>query len=114
MAHHKKIIIRGRSLKRKRHKKSKQVCFGDNGTHLEKIKHLYIIGNGFDRHHGMHTGYLQFREWLEEKAMSVLCTIDELFGYCDNNWWQYFESNLATAVTSEIVQEEVRENYPDF
>ncbi len=50
MAHHKKIIIRGRSLKRKRHKKSKQVCFGDNGTHLEKIKHLYIIGNGFDRH----------------------------------------------------------------
>ena len=62
----------------------------------------------------MHTGYLQFREWLEEKAMSVLCTIDELFGYCDNNWWQYFESNLATAVTSEIVQEEVRENYPDF
>lgn len=62
----------------------------------------------------MHTGYLQFREWLEEKAMSVLCTIDELFGYCDNNWWQYFESNLATAVTSEIVQEEVRENYPDL
>ena len=38
MAHHKKNIIRGRSLKRKRHKKSKQVCFGDNGTHLEKNK----------------------------------------------------------------------------
>ena len=46
--------------------------------------------------------------------MSVLCTIDELFGYCDDDWWQYFESNLATAVTSEIVQDDVRENYPDF
>ncbi len=78
------------------------------------MKHLYVIGNGFDRHHGMKTSYSQFREWLEEKDMSALCTIDELFGYCDDDWWQHFESNLATAVTSEIVQEEVRENYPDF
>ena len=78
------------------------------------MKYLYIIGNGFDRHHGMETSYSQFRNWLEEKDLSVLCTIDELFGYCDDDWWQYFESNLATAVTSEIVQEEVRENYPDF
>lgn len=78
------------------------------------MKHLYILGNGFDRHHEMNTGYLQFREWLKEINMSVLYTIDELFGYCDNNWWQHFESNLATAITSEIVQEKVRENYPDF
>ena len=78
------------------------------------MKYLYIIGNGFDRHHGMKTSYLQFREWLEEKDVSVLCTINELFGYCDDDWWQSFESNFATAVTSEIVQEEVQENYPDF
>ena len=78
------------------------------------MKHLYIIGNGFDRHHGMETSYSHFRNWLEDRNLSVLCTIDELFGYCDDDWWQYFESNLATAVTSEIVQEEVRENYPDF
>ena len=78
------------------------------------MKHLYIIGNGFDRHHGMETSYSHFRNWLEDRNLSVLCTIDELFGYCDDDRWQYFESNLATAVTSEIVQEEVRENYPDF
>ena len=83
-------------------------------TSIMSMKYLYIIGNGFDRHHGMETSYSQFRNWLEEKDLSVLCTIDELFGYCDDDWWQYFESNLATAVTSEIVQEEVRENYPDF
>lgn len=78
------------------------------------MKHLYIIGNGFDMHHDMKTGYWQFRQWLEDNDMSVLCTIDELFGGCDDEWWQHFEKNLATAVTSEIVQEEVRENYPDF
>lgn len=78
------------------------------------MKHLYIIGNGFDRHHGMKTSYSQFREWLGKEDTSVLSTIDELFGYCDDDWWQNFESNLATAVTSEIVQEEVSQNYPDF
>lgn len=78
------------------------------------MKHLYIIGNGFDLHHGMKTSYSQFREWLGKEDTSVLCTIDELFGYCDDDWWQNFESNLATAVTSEIVQEEVSQNYPDF
>lgn len=78
------------------------------------MKHLYIVGNGFDLHHDMKTGYLQFRKWLEDKSSLVLYTIDELFGYCDNNWWERFESSLATAVTSEIVQEKVREYYPDF
>lgn len=30
------------------------------------MKHLYIIGNGFDLHHRMKTSYSQFREWLGE------------------------------------------------
>ena len=75
---------------------------------------MYIIGDGLDIHHGTKTNYSQFREWLGKEDTSVLSTIDELFGYCDDDWWQNFESNLATAVTSEIVQEEVSQNYPDF
>ena len=78
------------------------------------MKHLYVIGNGFDCHHGMSTSYLDFEKWLEEKDSEVLCTINDLFGYCDKEWWQFFERNLATAVTSDIVREEVRENYPDI
>ena len=78
------------------------------------MKFLYIIGNGFDLHHKMNTGYTAFRDWLEDNNSSVLTTIDELFGYCDSDWWKRFEENLATAVTSEIVKEEVQENYPDF
>ena len=55
------------------------------------MKHLYIIGNGFDLHHEMKTSYPHFREWLEANDASVLYTIDELFSYCDEDWWQNFE-----------------------
>lgn len=78
------------------------------------MKHLYIIGNGFDLHHNMITDYRDFRDWLAVNHFSVLCTIDEIFGCCDSTWWQHFEANLATAITSEIVQEAVSENYPNF
>jgi len=60
------------------------------------MKNLYVIGNGFDLHHGMKTSYTDFRDWLIAHESSVL------------------ENNLATAVTSEVVKEEVQENYPDF
>ena len=29
------------------------------------MKHLYIIGNGFDIHTGLRTRYVDFRLWLE-------------------------------------------------
>ena len=51
------------------------------------MKHLYIIGNGFDLHHEMKTSYPHFREWLKANDASVLYTIDELFSYCDEDWW---------------------------
>lgn len=78
------------------------------------MKHLYVIGNGFDLHHNMKTRWTDFKNWLIEKDLSVIYTIEELFADCDDDWWQSFESNLATAVISDIVLEEVRENYPDF
>ena len=31
------------------------------------IKNLFLIGNGFDLSHKMHTSYLQFRDWLMEE-----------------------------------------------
>ena len=78
------------------------------------MKHLYIISNGFDLHHNMITDYRDFRDWLADNDSSVLCTIDEIFGYCDSTWWQHFEANMATAITSEIVKEEVSENKIGF
>lgn len=28
------------------------------------VKHLYIIGNGFDLHHGINSSYKDFQEWM--------------------------------------------------
>ena len=78
-------------------------------------KHLYVIGNGFDLHHGIPSGYKEFRVWLEEvNDWDTLCTIDDIFGYCNSNWWKHFEENLGSANTLDIAIEEARENYPDF
>ena len=79
------------------------------------MKHLYIIGNGFDIHHGIPSGYQKFRDWLKkEDDWETLTTIDDIFGCCDSDWWKHFEENLGSANTLDIAMEEVRENYPDF
>lgn len=79
------------------------------------MKHLYVIGNGFDIHHGRNTDYQDFYKWLQENEEGdVLTVIDETFGYCDSSWWKHFEQNLASANTLEIAMEETSEHYPDF
>lgn len=79
------------------------------------MKHLYIIGNGFDIHHEIPSGYQKFRDWLKkEKDWATLTAIDEIFGYCDSDWWKHFEENLGSANTLDIAMVEVRENYPNF
>ena len=41
---------------------------------MKKIKHLYIIGNGFDLCHGLPTNYGHFRDYVKEhdKELSEL------------------------------------------
>ena len=35
-------------------------------------KRLYIIGNGFDKAHGIPSGYLDFSIWLKIKGYELL------------------------------------------
>lgn len=78
-------------------------------------KHLYIIGNGFDKHHDIPSGYQDYRHWLEQnEAWGIIETIDDVFGYTDDDWWRHFEENLASAETLRIATEEAFQNYPDF
>lgn len=79
------------------------------------MKHLYVIGNGFDIHHGRNTDYQDFYQWLQKnEEWDILTIIDKTFGYCDSAWWKHFEQNLASANTLEIAMEEISEHYPDF
>lgn len=83
-------------------------------------KHLYIIGNGFDIHHGIHSKYYDrkdgdcFRKWLEENDCDLLCRLDDIFGYPQEEWWEKFEENLASVETLKVAYEEAFEHYPNF
>ena len=43
-------------------------------------RHLYIIGNGFDLHHGINSSYRNFRDWLYENEPTVIQDIEEAYG----------------------------------
>lgn len=45
------------------------------------MNRLYIIGNGFDKAHGLKTSYWNFREFLEEKYPRFLYKFERLYGY---------------------------------
>lgn len=56
-------------------------------------KLLYIIGNGFDIHHGIRSDYQSFKEYLIEKDSAL---VDELELFFDSpDIWGDFENNLA-------------------
>lgn len=78
------------------------------------MKDLYIIGNGFDMHHDIPSGYLNYRNWLDQNRPSILCAIDDLFTSVDNNWWSNFEANLTTVDMLQIAYQSAFENQPDF
>lgn len=58
------------------------------------IKHLYIIGNGFDIFTGLNTRFSDFRNWLSCNYPFVyenLCSVYDVKG----EWWNDFEANLG-------------------
>lgn len=55
---------------------------------------LYIIGNGFDRHHQMPSGYNAFAEYVATQDPDLFATVSE-FLFWDRELWADFEANLA-------------------
>ena len=38
---------------------------------LSKPTTLYVIGNGFDRHHDIPCSYIDFRDWMKDNCRDV-------------------------------------------
>jgi hypothetical protein len=58
------------------------------------MKHLYIIGNGFDIFSGLRTRYVDFRHWLQYTYPFIyenMCAAYEM----DGEWWHDFEFQLG-------------------
>lgn len=57
-------------------------------------KTLYIIGNGFDLHHGIASKYSDFKAYLEKHDRNLLHALENLYD-CEDIW-RDFEKNLLT------------------
>lgn len=76
------------------------------------MKNLYIIGNGFDKHHEVPSGYWDFHKWLKEKNPELVEQIDELYGYSDDLWGN-FEVELGNLDIPSVASEIYSENPAD-
>lgn len=107
MAHQKIKRICKDSTRRKRHKKNKRVN--------EVMKHLYIIGNGFDLHHHIPSSYNDFKEWLEDNDIDTLYKVENILETNEPKWWNEFETNLGKPFAVKLYAESVAfENQPDY
>lgn len=60
----------------------------------ESMKHLYIIGNGFDIFTGLKTRYADFRYWLENNYPFIFENMQDAYDM-DVEWWNDFEVQLG-------------------
>lgn len=81
---------------------------------MKAIKHLYIIANGFDIHHGRCTSYYDFYTWAQENHKEVIDSLEERIGSLDKEWWCDFENNLAQIDGFDISQQISFENQPNL
>lgn len=58
---------------------------------------LYVIGNGFDLHHGVKSSYHCYMEWLKENHKDDYQKIIDFYGNEaeEYEWWNEFETNLG-------------------
>lgn len=68
------------------------------------MKHLYIIGNGFDLHVGLQSSYRDFKEWLKHHYPIVFEELTKTYS-ADGEWWSDFENNLGELSVSKYYLE---------
>ena len=58
---------------------------------------LYIIGNGFDIAHGLHTGYDDYREFVRKKSNSInnWSIIEDYYPGVNNPFWSDIENKIC-------------------
>ena len=72
---------------------------------------LFIIGNGFDRAHGLATSYVDFRNYLENEDWEYLIALEAPYGcvpesnrdLVEKRLWKEFENNLSSINEDEIM-----------
>lgn len=58
------------------------------------MENLYLIGNGFDKHHDIPSGYWDFHDWLKAQDEDLVDKIYALYNY-NGDLWGNFEVELG-------------------
>lgn len=80
---------------------------------MSTMKNLYLIGNGFDKHHDIPSGYWDFHDWLIGRNPDLVERIDELYGY-NGDLWGNFEVELGNLDVASTATEIYREHPADL
>lgn len=65
---------------------------------------LYIVGNGFDLHHGLRSSYVDFGTYLSNVDTDTYDVMRRCFTLDDDFWWR-FESQLAHLDTDALLDD---------
>ncbi len=65
---------------------------------------LYIVGNGFDLHHGVQSSYAAFGKYLKEVDADTYDQLVRYFSVDDDFWWQ-LEAKLAHLDADSLLDE---------
>ncbi|NBC37242.1 hypothetical protein EOE18_10680 [Novosphingobium umbonatum] len=63
---------------------------------------LFVIGNGFDLHHGIRSGYSDFGRYVKSADPDVYALIEEYLGI-DDDFWKTFEERLASFDSDTVI-----------
>jgi len=67
-------------------------------------KTLYIIGNGFDLHHGIPSSYKAFGEYLRRSDAKTYEVVEKYFAM-DAQFWSEFEDRLASFDSDSLIED---------
>lgn len=65
---------------------------------------LYIVGNGFDMHHGIESSYWAFGDFLKSKDLTTYDFVDRYFSI-DDSFWSEFEQRLADLDSDALIED---------
>lgn len=65
---------------------------------------LYIVGNGFDRHHGIKSSYDDFGRYLKNRSPYTFEVMERYFDV-DADFWKDFEERLASLDIETLIDE---------
>lgn len=70
-----------------------------------RMKTLYIIGNGFDRYHGLPTSYADFNRYVTRNFIELEERLFRYFAFSldSDSLWKNFEQELATFAYGEFM-----------